>query len=70
MVVFMVRERERHRNSKHQQVISGANVLSYWLGNFAFDMTMYVVTMLLTLLLFVAFDIDPLVSHGKPQDSR
>ena len=64
MVVFMVRERERHRNSKHQQVISGANVLSYWLGNFAFDMTMFVVTMVLTLLLFVAFDIDPLVSHG------
>lgn len=64
IVVFMVRERERHHNSKHQQVISGANIVSYWLGNFAFDMTMYSITMILTLLLFKMFDMDPFINHG------
>ena len=64
IVVFMVRERERHHNSKHQQVISGANIVSYWLGNFAFDMTMYSITMLLTLFLFRVFNMDPFINHG------
>lgn len=64
IVVFMVRERERHHNSKHQQVISGANIVAYWLGNFAFDMTMYSITMVLTLLLFKLFNMDPFINHG------
>ena len=64
IVVFMVRERERHHNSKHQQVISGANIVAYWLGNFAFDMTMYSITMVLTLVLFKIFNMDPFINHG------
>jgi hypothetical protein len=104
VVVFIVRERERHHNSKHQQVtsgpnhhplissshpllssshpliiasphhhhevISGTNILAYWLGNYCFDMTMYLATMALTLIGFKGFRMDPFVDHGAPSRRR
>ena len=29
-VVFVVRERESHHNSKHQQLVSGVSIPAYW----------------------------------------
>ena len=52
VVVFVVRERESHRNSKHQQIVSGANIFAYWLANYAFDTTMWTVTATGCMLMF------------------
>jgi ABC-type multidrug transport system ATPase subunit len=64
IVIFVIRERERHHNSKHQQIISGGNIVSYWTGNYAFDMSMYMLTLAVTLLLFKGFHLDAFTEHG------
>lgn len=41
IVSFIVKERED--KSKHQQIVSGMNVVSYWLGNYFYDFILYLI---------------------------
>lgn len=57
---FVVLERET--GSKHLQVISGVNFLSYWVSTWIWDILNYIVPAALSLLLFQVFGIDSLMS--------
>lgn len=41
IVSFIVKERED--KSKHQQIVSGMNIASYWIGNYIYDFLLYLV---------------------------
>jgi hypothetical protein len=60
VVTFVVREKEDDRNAKHQQMISGVNICAYWTSNYLWDLCMYVLPFLLTLLLIQLFDVSVL----------
>ena len=64
IVVFVVREKEAHHNSKHQQMISGASIASFWLSSYAFDVLVYMVPLLLSILSIVWVDLSQLVENG------
>jgi ATP-binding cassette subfamily A (ABC1) protein 1 len=64
IVVFVVREKELHHNSKHQQMISGARVVSFWLSSFAFDMLTYMIPWSLSILSIIWVDLSQLVDNG------
>ena len=64
LVVFIVREAEVHHNSKHQQMISGASVWSFWLSSYAFDVMTYLVPLVLSLLSIIWVDLAALVEDG------
>jgi hypothetical protein len=49
MVVFVVTEREPHRDSRHQQLVSGMNIRKYWLANFTYDALTAVPLVILTI---------------------
>ncbi len=57
---FLVRERELA--AKHQQTISGISLPGYWLANFFFDFTTFLVPFSLCLLIFQAFNISDYMS--------
>jgi len=57
---FVVMEREN--NSKHLQVISGVNFVSYWLATWLWDILNYLVPATLSILLILLFGIESLVS--------
>jgi ABC-type lipoprotein export system ATPase subunit len=42
MVSFIVFERDQRHNSKHQQLLCGANTVVFWLAHFVFDVLNYV----------------------------
>ena len=50
IVVFVVREKEAHHNSKHQQMVSGVRIPSYWLSNWVWDIALYSVPLVLSML--------------------
>lgn len=52
---FVVKEREI--SAKHQQLISGASLNAYWTSAYCWDMSMYVVPWVLTVLLVWSFGI-------------
>ena len=64
IVVFVVREKEAHHNSKHQQMISGASIASFWLSTYAFDILVYMVPLALSILSIIWVDLDQLIVNG------
>eukprot|EP01052_Picozoa_sp_SAG31_P002113 SAG31_NODE_71_length_28115_cov_4.128105_13_plen_1544_part_00 len=50
IVVFIVREKEAHHNSKHQQMVSGTSIPAYWLSSYAWDMSVYMLPLLLSMI--------------------
>jgi ATP-binding cassette subfamily A (ABC1) protein 3 len=50
IVVFVVREKEAHHNSKHQQMVSGVRIPSYWLSNWVWDLGLYTIPLVLSML--------------------
>ena len=64
IVVFVVREKEAHHNSKHQQMISGASIVSFWLSSYAFDLLTYMIPLTLSILSIIWVDLDQLVDNG------
>eukprot|EP00512_Aurantiochytrium_limacinum_P001341 CAMPEP_0171491806 /NCGR_PEP_ID=MMETSP0958-20121227/4060_1 /TAXON_ID=87120 /ORGANISM="Aurantiochytrium limacinum, Strain ATCCMYA-1381" /LENGTH=1969 /DNA_ID=CAMNT_0012025257 /DNA_START=215 /DNA_END=6124 /DNA_ORIENTATION=- len=56
--VFIVREKEQR--SWHQQVLNGIKPLAYWTANWIFDFCTYLVPMIITWILLVAFDVTAL----------
>jgi|EP01049_Picozoa_sp_SAG25_P001461 ATP-binding cassette subfamily A (ABC1) protein 3 len=53
--IFVVRERET--GAKHQQLISGVNLWAYWIATYAWDSLSYLIPSLMSISLFVIFDI-------------
>ena len=50
--------------AKHLQFVSGVHTTSYWLGNFAWDLLNAVVPILISLILFAAFQVDAYSGEG------
>lgn len=53
LILFLIKEREN--NAKHQQLISGMSLYSYWLSNYIVDYIIYIVTSLIIFALFFIF---------------
>jgi hypothetical protein len=64
MIMFVVRERESHHNSKHQQLISGVSIVSYWLSTWLFDVLSYLVPFTISIVAVVAFDLKAYTADG------
>ncbi|CAL1153289.1 unnamed protein product [Cladocopium goreaui] len=64
IVAYVVREREAHHNSKHQQLISGVSIFAYWTSNFLWDVCLYVLPLAFTILFLWLFGINAFVQHG------
>eukprot|EP00299_Pterocystis_sp_00344_P002494 c12818_g1_i1.p1 GENE.c12818_g1_i1~~c12818_g1_i1.p1 ORF type:complete len:1215 (-),score=255.25 c12818_g1_i1:43-3321(-) len=63
-VSFVVRERENTRNAKHLQLLSGCEVLWYWMANYLWDLTSFIPFFISIVVLVKIFDIGPMVNHG------
>jgi ABC-type multidrug transport system ATPase subunit len=57
VVSFIVKEREAHHNSKHQQMISGASIPAYWLANYTWDLLIYVLPCAISIIVIHIFNI-------------
>jgi hypothetical protein len=64
MIMFVVRERESHHNSKHQQLISGLSIVSYWISTWLFDVLSYLVPFTISIVAVVAFDFKGYTADG------
>ncbi|XP_071885193.1 phospholipid-transporting ATPase ABCA7 isoform X1 [Anas platyrhynchos] len=62
-VLFLIEERVS--KAKHLQFVSGMKPLTYWLGNFAWDMCNYLVPALLVVLIFLCFQQKAYVSPAN-----
>ncbi|KFO81597.1 ATP-binding cassette sub-family A member 1, partial [Cuculus canorus] len=62
-VLFLIEERVS--KAKHLQFVSGMKPVTYWLGNFAWDMCNYLVSALLVILIFVCFQQKSYVSSAN-----
>ena len=63
-VAYVVRERQLQHNSKHQQLISGVSLSSYWLANLAWDLCVYVLPAGLSILFLWAYNLEAFVNSG------
>ncbi|XP_030822434.1 phospholipid-transporting ATPase ABCA7 isoform X2 [Camarhynchus parvulus] len=62
-VVFLIEERVS--KAKHLQFVSGMKPITYWLGNFAWDMCNYLVPAVLVILIFLCFQQESYVSSAN-----
>jgi hypothetical protein len=62
VVSFIVKERED--KSKHQQIVSGLNLGSYWIGNYIYDFLLYVLVLIFSLIICKALKITALTDNG------
>ncbi|KRZ43378.1 Retinal-specific ATP-binding cassette transporter, partial [Trichinella pseudospiralis] len=53
---------DQNSDSKHLQFISGMRPWVYWFVNFAFDMSVYIFTVILTVIILIAFNEEPYVA--------
>ncbi|XP_022152229.1 ABC transporter A family member 1 isoform X2 [Momordica charantia] len=61
--VSLVKERET--KAKHQQMISGVSILSYWTSTYVWDIISFLVPTCLALLLFYIFGMDQFIGKGR-----
>ncbi|NXX79042.1 ABCA1 protein, partial [Urocolius indicus] len=62
-VLFLIEERVS--KAKHLQFVSGMKPITYWMGNFAWDMCNYLVPALLVVLIFLCFQQKSYVSSAN-----
>ncbi|NWR80571.1 ABCA1 protein, partial [Centropus unirufus] len=62
-VLFLIEERVS--KAKHLQFVTGMKPITYWLGNFAWDMCNYLVPALLVILIFLCFQQESYVSSAN-----
>lgn len=55
IVSFIVKEREDR--SKHQQIVSGLNIASYWIGNYVYDFILYLIVAIFSVVMCQALKI-------------
>ncbi|DAZ97518.1 TPA: hypothetical protein N0F65_009786 [Lagenidium giganteum] len=60
IAVFLVREKAPGHNSKHQQLVSGVSLPAFWLANYVWDLTTYVVPFIAAIVMIKVFDISAL----------
>ena len=60
IISFIVKEREDR--SKHQQLISGMKISSYWFANFTYDFLLYLIVAIAAMIIIKALDISALAS--------
>lgn len=58
--IFIVKEREY--GAKHQQMISGVDIIAYWSSNWCFDVLSYLLPAGLTFAAFFAFEIEAYIT--------
>lgn len=58
IISFIVKEREER--CKHQQIVSGMRITSYWIGNFLYDMFFYSIIAVFAATMCMAFEIKSL----------
>ena len=58
IVSFIVKEREDR--SKHQQIVSGLNIASYWIGNYVYDFILYIIVAAFSVIMCQVLEIDSL----------
>lgn len=59
IVAFIVKERED--KSKHQQIVSGMNIYSYWLGNYLYDLFLYIILAIFSVIMIKVLEIEALI---------
>lgn len=64
IVAYIVREREAHHNSKHQQLISGVSLIAYWVANLLWDTCLYLVPLTLSMLFMHALNVEVFIANG------
>ncbi|CAF1162270.1 unnamed protein product [Adineta steineri] len=62
-LVFLIDE--RITTSKHLQFVSGVKGITYWWGNFLWDLTNYCISIAFCVIIFLAFDIQSYVSGSN-----
>ena len=55
-VIFIVKERSC--KSKHLQLVSGCSMSAYWIGNYLWDITVYAIITILTMLVLLLYGRD------------
>ncbi len=63
LVVFLVKEREQ--GIKHQQLVSGVSVFSYWFANYVVDILKLALPTIFCVLMCLAFNIKGLTEPGE-----
>ncbi|KAK1318291.1 ABC transporter A family member 1 [Acorus calamus] len=61
-VVAIVKEREV--KAKHQQLISGVSILSYWISTFVWDFISFLIPTSVAIVLFLFFGLDQFIGNG------
>ncbi|KAG2819643.1 hypothetical protein PC112_g12108 [Phytophthora cactorum] len=65
IVVMLVRERSPDHNSKHQQLVSGVGINSFWTANYIWDFTVFLVPAVFALVLIQAYDLATLTGSSS-----
>ncbi|KUF75756.1 ABC transporter A family member 1 [Phytophthora nicotianae] len=65
IVVMLVRERSPDHNSKHQQLVSGVGINSFWTANYIWDFTVFLVPAAFALILIQAYDLATLTGSSS-----
>lgn len=65
IVVMLVRERSPDHNSKHQQLVSGVGINSFWIANYLWDFTVFLVPAAIALVLIQAYDLATLTGSSS-----
>ncbi|CAG7721592.1 unnamed protein product [Allacma fusca] len=60
-VLYLIQERAC--GGKHLHLVSGVKPLVYWISNFIYDMTMFLVPVAISLLLFLIFNVQAFISQ-------
>ncbi|KAL4157382.1 hypothetical protein PRNP1_006405 [Phytophthora ramorum] len=63
IVVFLVKEKQKEHNSKHQQLVSGVSLPAFWLSNYIWDFVMFALPGVCALILINVFEISALTGQ-------
>ncbi|KAJ0403620.1 hypothetical protein P43SY_002435 [Pythium insidiosum] len=58
-------ERQPEHNSKHQQLVSGVNLVAFWLANYVWDLLIYCIPGGVALILIQAYDLAALTGSSE-----
>ncbi|GMF33894.1 unnamed protein product [Phytophthora fragariaefolia] len=64
IVVMLVRERSPDHNSKHQQLVSGVGINSFWTANYVWDFVVFLIPGVIALALIQAYDLSALTGSS------
>ncbi|GLE02420.1 hypothetical protein PINS_up011258 [Pythium insidiosum] len=65
IVSLLVKERQPEHNSKHQQLVSGVNLMAFWLANYVWDLVIYCIPGGIALILIQAYDLAALTGSSE-----